>query len=268
MGIPNSTEKPVLHDSGAAAADYSSSQYFAVYHSAAETLTLNATAGGWTGGPLQDDPESGEFGTVMLMGLSIAEAGGTWAVGDPLTVNSSGKFLKSVSNTDYVAGRALEVVSSGENGTMFLSHEGYNSSFGDFSADGRGDLHVLRCTFDPSANASERTIAAHAVAETLPNNAVVVRAYYNTATTFTSATDAATISIGIPTDDAAGIKAAVAISDGTNPYDAGWFECIQDGTAAAFSNACTAERAITFTVAVEALTAGKLTLFCEYVIID
>lgn len=262
------TEKQVLQDSGAAAADYSSKQYFGVYHSAAETLTLNATAGGWTSGALQDDPESGEFGTVQLLGLSKAEAGGTWAVGDPLTVNASGSFIKALNSSDYVKGRALEAASSGDIRTMYSNDEGYNSAFGQLSADGRGDLHILRCTFDPSANTGERTIAAHAVAETLPDNAVVVRAYYNVATTFTSSTDAATISIGIPTDDAAGIKAAVAISDAGNPWDAGWVEGIQDGTAANFSEACTAERAITFTVAVEALTAGKLTLWLEYVIID
>jgi len=45
-------------------------------------------------------------------------------------------------------------------------------------------------------------------------------------------------------------------------------EGIQDGAAANFSAVCTAERAITFTVAVQALTAGKLILFLEYVIVD
>lgn len=262
------TEKQVLQDSGAAAADYSAKQHYGVYHSAAETLTLNATAGGWNSGPLQDDPESGEFGTVQLLGISKAEAGGTWAVGDPLTVNSSGAYVKSVNNTDFIKGRALATASSGDVGTMYCNDEGYNSAFGDFSVDGRGGLHLLRCTFDPSANTGERTIAAHAVAETLPNNAIVKHAYYYVHTTFTSSTDAATISIGIPTDDAAGIKAAVAISDGTNPWDAGWHVGIQDDDIANASNACTAERAITFTVAVEALTAGKLILFLEYVIID
>lgn len=261
------TEKQILQDSGAAAADYSAKQHYAVYHSAAETLTLNATAGGWTSGALQDNPESGEFGTVQLLGLSKAEAGGTWAVGDPLTTDSSGKFVKSLDQSDYIKGRALETAASGDVRTMYSNDEGYNSAFGHFTADGIGHKGVLRTTFDPSTNASERTVAAHSSTQQLPDNAVITQGFYYVATTFTSAADTATISIG-HADDAAGIIAAIAINDGSNPWDAGWFDCIQDGTAANVSTATTAARPILFTVAVQALTAGKLILFLEYVIID
>jgi hypothetical protein len=259
-------ENLILQDSGAAAADYSAKQYFGVYYSAAETLTLVAAQGavGW---PLEDDPESGEFGTLGLLGISKAEAGGTWAVGNPLCWNSSGALIVAVNDTDWVVGRAIMTATSGDVASFVITNEGYGS-LQSMAADGRSKVHCLRCTFDPSANTGERTIAAHAVAETLPDNAMVVRAYYTVMTTFTSATDAATISIGIPTDDAAGIVAAIAISNGANPWDAGNAEGIQDGTAANFSEVCTAERAITFTVAVEALTAGKVILFLEYVIVD
>jgi hypothetical protein len=126
---------------------------------------------------------------------------------------------------------------------------------------------TVKAVFDPSANADQRTIGAHGLSVYLPDNAVIVRSWYEVATTFTSATDAGTIAIGTPTDGAAaGIKAAVAISNGANPYDAGNIEGLQVGTAASYHVKLTAERELTATVAVEALTAGKLTLFVDYVI--
>src|SRR3990167_11392123 len=88
----------------------------------------------------------------------------------------------------------------------------------DPSQDGRGLIRVLRVTFDPSADASLRTTAAaYSLPRSragLPSGAIVVRSWYEVITTFTSASDAATISIGYPTDDVAGIVAAIAISDG------------------------------------------------------
>lgn len=260
--MANSTEKPILHDSGAAAADYSSSQYYAVYHSAAETLTLCAAQGAWQGGPLQDNPESGEFGTVMLLGLSQAKAGGTWAVGNPLTTDSSGKLVKSVNNTDFIVGRALEVAATNNIKTMFLSHEGYNSAFGDFAADGRGDLHLLRSTYSFAVDGGVASTIS--LGETLPDNAVVVRGYYFVSTALTSG-GSATIALSIASDDVAGLLAAAAIATAGS---AGWHECIQTGTAANFSEACTAERAIQIVIGTADLTAGVLTLFLEYVIID
>lgn len=103
----------------------------------------------------------------------------------------------------------------------------------------------------------------------LPLNARVTRAYYEVQTTFTSATDAATISLGVPTDDVAGIKAAVAISNGANAWDAGLVEGIQTGTVAnAGEKTTSATRSIQAIVAVEALTAGKFALVIEYVIFN
>ena len=102
--------------------------------------------------------------------------------------------------------------------------------------------------------------------EELPDNAIITKAWYEVLTTFTDgADDSATIAIGIPTDDVAGIVAAVAISDGGNPWDAGNHDCIQDGTTAAFAEKTTASRAITATVADDALSDGVLVLHVEYV---
>lgn len=97
----------------------------------------------------------------------------------------------------------------------------------------------------------------------LPDNAVIRRAWYDVVTTFTSATDAATVALKAQT--AGDLKAAIAISDVSNPWDA----AIKDGVpvdTAATAIKLTAERELVLTVAVEALTAGKLVLYVEYVV--
>ena len=126
---------------------------------------------------------------------------------------------------------------------------------------GRGWTMV---TFDPSADAAMRTIAAHTLGVILPINAYIIRAWYDVITTFQSATDAATIELGIATDDATGIVAAIAISDVGTPWNAGAHDAIPDGAAANFTTKTTARRLIQADVAVEALTAGKLNLFVQY----
>ena len=134
----------------------------------------------------------------------------------------------------------------------------------------RGDLdglhpkHVARATYDFDVDGG--AISTIGLGVKLPNNAIVIRAWIEVVTTCTSGTDAATIAIGINTDDVAGIVAAIAISDATDPWDAGNKEGIQDGTAANFSVKTTAARELEIQIAVEALTAGKFILFAEYVI--
>jgi len=100
----------------------------------------------------------------------------------------------------------------------------------------------------------------------LPKNAIIIRSWYDVTETFKSSTDAATISIGITTDDTAGIVAAIAISDGTNPWDNGPHDGIQDGAASNASEKTTATRIVQVTVAVENLAEGEFVLFLEYVV--
>lgn len=100
----------------------------------------------------------------------------------------------------------------------------------------------------------------------VPENSIVTRAWYRVLTTFTSATDAATIGIGFATDDSNGIVAATAISAGGNVWDAGNHEAIQTGSVANFGEILTADRQIQFTRGgAEVLTAGELVLVCEFV---
>lgn len=103
---------------------------------------------------------------------------------------------------------------------------------------------------------------------TLPDNARVLSADYEVQTTFTSATDAATISLGIATDDVAGLLAAVAISTGT-PFDAGIKDGIPNHQASTYSEKTTAAtRTIDAVVAVEALTAGVLVVILDYAVLE
>lgn len=120
----------------------------------------------------------------------------------------------------------------------------------------------LKVVFDPSAVTGDRTIAAHTLA-TLPAYTCITKAYYKVLTTFTSATDAGTIALAWAS--ANDITTATAISAGGNIWDAGGL-VVGTPTGALSNEICvTADTALTATVAVEALTAGKLVLWVEYV---
>lgn len=141
---------------------------------------------------------------------------------------------------------------------------------------------IAQAVFDPSANTGERTVAAHGLGVYIPDNAIVINAWFDVITTFTSATDAATLALMV---NAAGdLKAAIAISAAGDVYDAGLHGCLPGSYAeatvagdtaildaarkAASFIKLTAEREITVTVAVEALTAGKMIVYVEYVLGD
>lgn len=100
----------------------------------------------------------------------------------------------------------------------------------------------------------------------LPKNAIVTNAWYDVITTLSSATDASQVSLGIASDDSDGLLAPIAINHASNPWDAGVHAAIQDGAVANFANKTGDARAIEIKIAGEALTAGKLNVFAEYVI--
>lgn len=131
-----------------------------------------------------------------------------------------------------------------------------------------------------SAGVSNKTTAAHGLGVYIPINAIVVNAWFDVITTFTSAADSATIALKC--EGAGDLVAAIAISDASNLWDAGIHGClpgsylertvagdtaILDAASKAASYIkTTAERELIATVAVQALTAGKLVLHVEYVI--
>ena len=104
---------PVLDLSFKAAADYSSSQYYLMYQSAADTVTKAATAGTKVIGVLQDDPAAaGRAGSVRVMGVTKVVAGAAISVDDELTVDSSGRAVTNSSDSYYIWGRALEAATT------------------------------------------------------------------------------------------------------------------------------------------------------------
>lgn len=99
----------------------------------------------------------------------------------------------------------------------------------------------------------------------LPDNAIINNAWYEVTTTFTSATDAATIALGVATDDATGIEGATAISAMGNIWDAGVHDTdVDSSTASTYTTKTTAARNLVMTLAVEAVTAGALVLHIDY----
>ena len=225
-----------------------------------DTMSQSAAANDGLCGIFQHTTSAaGEAIRVMLSGISKLKLGGTVTRGGPVTSDANGKGVAAALG-DSVIGFALASGVSGDIIPVLISPGVLAPSMG---ADGLHFKGVARATFDATAG---KAIGAHGLGVTLPDNAIVTRDWYEVITTFTSATDAATIALGVPTDAAAGIVAAIAISNGGNPWDAGNHEGIQAGAAANFLAKLTAARELTATVAVEALTAGKLILYCEYVV--
>lgn len=117
-----------------------------------------------------------------------------------------------------------------------------------------------RCVFTATGG---KAIATHGLGLTIPKGALIVKAYYKVLTTFTSATDAATIALKVKS--ANDLVSAIAISNGANPWDAGGgVVCIPTGTLANEIDNDTADNEVSAVVASEALTAGKLVLWLEF----
>lgn len=145
-------------------------------------------------------------------------------------------------------------------GDVTLQNDGEPN--GKHSRDWGYKMGAIKCVFDPSAVTGDRTIAAHACSGVIPKNSYVTKAYYKVITTFTSATDAGTIAVSIT--GANDIVSAVSIATGTTWDASGIIIAIPTGSMAN-EVAVTADSSPTFTVAVEALTAGKLVMWFEYV---
>lgn len=115
--------------------------------------------------------------------------------------------------------------------------------------------------------AGTTAIAAHKLG-VLPAGATITKAWIDIDTTFTSATDAATIALGY-TGAAGAFDAAMAISDVSNPWDAAVPRVsvgAADGAVGNYVVIGASPVEVLATVAVEALTAGKGYLYVEYVV--
>lgn len=131
-----------------------------------------------------------------------------------------------------------------------------------------GQENVLAATYEVAVDGGTHN-SSYGLGVSLPDNAVVTRTWYEVFTNFSSATDITAVALDIPTDDAAGLVAFAPLSTAAGPFDAGYHEGIQTGTAASFAEKTTAEREITFSInSSEDLLAGKGTFFIEYVVTE
>lgn len=182
------------------------------------------------------------FGT----GLVVSAAAGTLPlVPDGVTLDALG------------AGSSLEVAAGGISATQLAA-----ALAG--SANGLGMLRVARAEFNPSANSGERTIGAHTLGVTIPQYGFVCGGFFQVNTAFTSAGgNDGTIAISV--EAANDIQTAAAVSGA--PYSTIGRKAIlpKANTPESTGILATAARLITATVAVDALTAGKLTVILFYV---
>lgn len=119
-----------------------------------------------------------------------------------------------------------------------------------------GAMKYALAVYDFAVDGGAVSTIALADSATIPDNAVCELVGYDVITTCTSATDAGTMLLTLPTDGA--LSTAIAISDGSNPFDAG----AQLASALTpLANKTTAARALSVTIATEAFTAGKI-VFC------
>ena len=130
------------------------------------------------------------------------------------------------------------------------------------SAEGHTTKKVARVVYDYAVDGG--AIGSINLGAIIPDKAIITRTFYDVITTFTTAgADAGTIAL---TSEGAGdIKAAIAVSDAGNPWDAGRHDGIQAGAVANFIKT-TAARQLVLTIAGQVVTAGKLVLFAEYIV--
>jgi hypothetical protein len=173
-------------------------------------------------------------------------------------------------NLDTLAATSLSATDLTLGGTALTATAAEINAVADadsLAINGLGRLGVARFTFDPSATAGMRTIAAHGLGVTIPDNAIILGGGMEILTTFTSATDAGTIAISV--EGANDLVTATAISSGTF-WDAVKYKVVVptalEAAGVATAIKLTAAREITATVAVEALTAGKLVGWLFYVV--
>lgn len=146
---------------------------------------------------------------------------------------------------------------------------------------GLATRYVASAIFDPSADSTKRPVATYGLGVFLPAGAIITNSYWDVITTFTTASaDAGTIAI--QAQAANDIVAAIAVSAAGDVWDAGLHgglhgshaEATVAGDTAVLDAArkaasylkLTAERELSVVVGGQALTAGKMIVFVEYVI--
>lgn len=224
-------------------------------------------------------PATTTTGTPFLLGSMLCVPVSSQSSGEQVTVYTEGVFLfpkvsTAIASTPHIAAEpwtaGQDLYWDATNGKMTpkaLGHRVAVCTKAAASSDTVGEarltqqasqMKIATLVFDATGG---KAVGTHTLlGPSLPSGAVIVHRDYYVITTFTSATDAGTIALGVTTQDDDCLKTAVAISNGANPWDQGAF--LPAPPAAALL--ATAERTFCAVVAVEALTAGKLVLNVGY----
>ncbi len=197
----------------------------------------------------------------LLLGNSSGVAAALSALTTGQVLVGDGTTLASV----VMSGDATIVASGALSLTAASVSEAQLDTQLDGSADGQGNLRVCRVTYDFGINGG--AVSAINLGQSIPDNALIVGGFVDVITTLTSAGDTATGAISV--EGADDIVVAIAINDGSDPWDAGQQAIIpKANTPETTAVKLTAIRSPTFTIAVEAVTAGAFVCFLYYVLSD
>lgn len=95
-------EAPAIVISAIAAADLSAGQYRGVKVTAAQSVNFVAGSTDKSIGILQNKPTSGQMATVMVDGVTKAEAGAAIAAGAVVMFNASGKVITATATNQGI----------------------------------------------------------------------------------------------------------------------------------------------------------------------
>lgn len=188
---------------------------------------------------------------IVLEGIADIKLGGTVTRGQLITSNASALGIAASAGQNYV-GIALVSGVANDIGSVLVCPGLVPSG----AVDGLGSVHCARATWDFAVDGG--AVSAIDLDVDIPDNAVVHDALIDVVTGMTSAGGGGTIAIHLQTaNDILSAVDADTIS--------GVVACVPVGTAATAIK-LTAARAVTATIAVEALTAGKIVIFIYYMI--
>lgn len=211
-----------------------------------------------------------QYSDVTLTTRGDLLTGNASGNGQRLAVGSANTVLKS-DGTDPAWGTvSTAMMTAGTADTALTSNGSTNSwtkvSEATLASYAAAGLHPKRIAYGIFDATGGKTVAAHTLGATLPDNAFITGAWYWVSTTFTSAGDTATIALSI--EGANDLVSAIAIDDGSNPWDGTALpvEGIPKIETTSTWIRTTASRNLTATVAVEALTAGVAHVFIEYIV--
>lgn len=216
--------------------------------SGAVTADIQATAGSIDTAELADN-------AVTLAKM----AGGT--AGNIITFDASGDPAAVTTGT---SGQVLTSNGAGLAPTFQAASSGPFDASDINDSDGTGGNYIQKfalAVYDFAVDGGATGTITLTDNATVPDNAICALPEYEVITTFTSATDAATIAFQLQTDGV--LIDAVAISDASNPWDAG-IEKLGIGQ----GRKTTASRQFQVVIATENLTAGKAIFKIPYFVTE